>query len=67
MRVVVEAEPSDGAFAAILTDWRNSWGAEEVGGGIELVEAVSLSALLDLRQRCFGRSVTLNLFFPDNQ
>jgi hypothetical protein len=67
MRLVVEATENGGETAAILAGWRAEWGAEETGSEIQIADCVSLSALLDLRQRCYDRSMTLNLYFPDNQ
>lgn len=67
MRVVIEPERDDGEAAGILAEWRKSWLGEVNGKGIELAEADSLPALLDLRKRCYDRSVTVTVFFPDNR
>jgi hypothetical protein len=67
MRVEVELEPRSADTTLLLADWRAAWGAPSGRGGIELRAGTSLSALLDLRKRCFDRGVTVNAFFPDNQ
>jgi hypothetical protein len=67
MRVVVELEPNNGETTGILAAWQATWGTTVEGGGIELADAAALSALLDLRKRCFDRSVTVNAIFPDNR
>jgi len=67
MRVLVELEPRSVESTRIAGEWLAKWGTSAAGGGIELAAAASLSALLDLRERCFEKSVTVNVFFPDNQ
>ncbi len=65
MRVVVALEPDSAEAAQILGEWWTAWGAAEGGGG-ELDPGESLSALLDLKGRCFARGITVNASFPDN-
>lgn len=67
MRVVVALEPTNGEVTEILQSWQAEWGTWSEVGGIELADAALLSALLDLRQRCFDRALTVNVFFSDNQ
>ncbi len=66
MRVVIELEPASAGADLILSNWQATWGTSADGGGTELAAEASLSALLDLRQRCFDRGLTVNAFFPDN-
>lgn len=65
MRVAVELEPDSADSARILGEWRAAWGAA-AGGGVELAPAESLAALLDLKDRCYDRGLTVNATFPDN-
>jgi len=67
MRVVVDLEPDSAETKPILAGWRAAWGTLADGDSIELATATSLSALLDLRKRCFDLGVTVNAVFPDNQ
>lgn len=67
MRVVVDLEPPSAETKPILAEWQAVWGTFADGGGIELTAATSLSALLDLRQRCYDRDTNVNAVFPDNR
>lgn len=67
MRVVVELEPASVEATQILAEWRQAWGAAAEGGGVELATADSLTALLDLKGRCYDVGLTVNALFPDNQ
>jgi hypothetical protein len=67
MGVVVDLEPPSAETKRILTEWQAGWGALADGGGIELAAATSLSALLDLRLRCYDRGINVNAVFPYNQ
>lgn len=66
MRVAVELEPDSADSARILGEWRAAWGMAAVGVGVELAPAESLAALLDLKDRCYDRGLTVNATFPDN-
>lgn len=66
MRVVAELEPESAESARILGEWQAGWGVAVAGGGVELAPADSLSALLDLKDRCYEQGVTINASFPDN-
>lgn len=66
MRVEVALEPDSAEAARILGEWRAAWGAAADGGGVELAPADSLTALLDLRSRCYDLGLTVNAVFPDN-
>jgi len=67
MRVAVELEPASAESARILTAWQTAWRAAAVGGGTELAAADALTALLELKARCYDRGLTVNATFPDNQ
>lgn len=66
MRLAVELEPDSADSARILGEWRAAWGMAAVGGGVELAPAESLAALLDLKDRCYDRGLTVNATFIDN-
>lgn len=66
MRVAVELEPPSAAAALILGEWQAAWGGAADGGGVELAPADSLTALLDLKERCYDAGLTVNALFPDN-
>ncbi|NTV12414.1 MAG: hypothetical protein HGA96_00530 [Desulfobulbaceae bacterium] len=67
MLVAVALEPDTAEAARILAEWQVAWGAVESYGGVELVVAESLTALLDLKARCYDRGITVNATFPNNQ
>jgi hypothetical protein len=66
MRVAVELEPPSVEAARILGEWQAAWGGAAERGGVELAAADSLTALLDLKERCYDRGVTISATFPDN-
>jgi len=66
MRVSVELEPGSAEAAGILAEWRTAWGVIADGDAVELADADSLVALLDLRTRCYHQGLTVNAVFPDN-
>lgn len=66
MRVAVELEPESVESARILGEWLAVWGVAAEKGGVELAPADSLSALLDLKDRCYDAGLTVNALFPDN-
>ena len=63
MRVAVELEPESAESARILGEWQAVWGLVVAGGGVELAPADSLSALLDLKGRCYEQGVTISATF----
>lgn len=66
MRVVVELEPESVEAVRILGDWQEAWGAAVDGDEFELAAADPLLALLDLKDRCYDRGITVIATFPDN-
>ena len=67
MRVAVELEPDTAEAARLLGEWQAAWGGAAAGGGVDLAPADSLTALLDLKERCYDRGLTVNATFPGNQ
>jgi hypothetical protein len=65
MRVTVELEPPSAEAARILGAWQAAWGGAADQGGVELAAADSLTALLDLKERCYDAGLTVNARFPD--
>ena len=67
MQVAIALEPDSAGAARILAEWRTVWAASASPGGIELAPATALTALLDLKARCYDQGITVNATFPDNQ
>jgi hypothetical protein len=66
MRVAVELEPDSAEAARVLGEWQAVWGEGAEAGGVELNPASALTALLDLKERCYDQGLTVNATFPDN-
>ena len=65
MRVVAELEPESAESARILGEWQAVWGGAVDGGSVELAPADSLSALLDLKDRCYEQGFTISATFDN--